>query len=154
MDNVVKEIVTKNSLRLSELQSNRRVSSHCTLNNRNSDSLNRNRTALWHLDMSTLNTGNSDSLNTNGTALWYLAMSTLNTGHSDSLNTTRTGERQSIPVSLPHNNAVGDTASHVDYLEVLYNVTDAVLVTCAAIVIIASIIALCLFGYGLYNSKF
>ena len=49
-----------------------------------------------------------------------------------------------------HLSAGNDASNSRDYLELLYNITDAVLFTCAGIVIVSCIASLILCGYGYY----
>ena len=71
-----------------------------------------------------------------------------------SSDTERRRISQSRSVGLPRHDPANDTENSYDYLELLYKVTDVVLVICGAIVIVSCIATLGLFGYGCYKSKF
>ena len=54
-------------------------------------------------------------------------------------------------MSVPQNNRGNDTQNSWFTLELLYNVTDIVLLICGAIVVHACIAHLALWGYGFYH---
>ena len=56
--------------------------------------------------------------------------------------------RRATSEEVPSSYARGDTSSSFDYLELLYRITDVVLVICAGVVIGSCIATLVLFGYG------
>ena len=61
--------------------------------------------------------------------------------------------RRAMSEGFPSRDARGGTSSSFDYLELLYRITDAVLVICAGVVIGSCIVTLVLFGYGYYSWK-
>ena len=66
--------------------------------------------------------------------------------------TAATSLRRAISERATPRNAGGDTARSFDYLGLLYNITDVVLVLCAGIVVGSCIATLALFGYGYYSA--
>ena len=71
--------------------------------------------------------------------------------NSERTNTAAMGLRRAISERAPPRNAGGDTARSYDYLALLYNITDIVLVLCAGIVVGSCIATLVLCGYGYYH---
>ena len=59
--------------------------------------------------------------------------------------------RRATSEEVPYSYARGDTSSSFDYLDLLYRITDFVLVICAGVVIGSCIATLVLFGYGYYH---
>ena len=74
--------------------------------------------------------------------------------YDPSRDTERIRINRSRSARLPRHDPENNTENSCDYLELLYKVTDVVLVICAVIIIVSCIATLGLFGYGCYKSDF
>ena len=60
--------------------------------------------------------------------------------------------RRATSEGVPSSYARGDTSSSIDYLDLLYRITDVVLVICAGVVIGSCIATVVLFGFGYHGA--